>query len=660
MMMVATDPTPPQSSRSIPHEIMNVVYDGLLWGGVGKNPRPKSKTPGLSKAVNQSEEGANVPSLRNEEGHTLYNARVDGANVVTIAYLDDAGDPRGKIGVCVNELETFVKNFAKNSGRVGDCSLGWELVVGVRPEDITAVDRVEKFALPPELRIVVGGKGSYRLCRSIYRYRLKPTIGRFPWSIDHKSALGIRTANEPGPPGRVVTYSEKTPFVMLRTTSAISRLFAPDVFRPVGHGGEAEREPTGGNPKMEELCAGLGSDKRSQTPAYHEGLEAKEWGACVWRSEDGGQMLPAWFLNWVIGSLFVGYFMGDGSASERDFRIRATEYDEVWLVAEALFTIFECDGMEIYIERVAMDTTVGVDLELVLDRSSPPDSLARSLVRQDRECAIVDAHTRKVQWEIVVQFVDDDDDDDADVPAEDAGQGASGSASGSANASGSASGSANANASGSGSASGRANANASGSASGSDTTSTVGGKMLQGDDVLRRLLLDAGLTSQKLTSVDGSRDRSRPGEWERGWWLPPDMRPLGKKGKRTALARLLRTMTYDGSGYRIFPIEYLNSGSDVLHALWQGLWLADGSVFAVVQRMHAPPDSHAHHAGSLLIPSGTRMNFVVPASVSADSFRHITSSSCCSTSARAASALSRGGTTRARRSEGSTTARICS
>ena len=186
---------------------------------------------------------------------------------------------------------------------------------------------------------------------------------------------------------------------------------------------------------------------------------------------------------------------------------------------------------------------------------------------------------------------------------------------------------------------------ASGSSSSSDTTSTVtvGSRMLEGKDQWRRLLLEAGLTSQKLlstSSVHGSgRDRSRPREWERGWWLPPKMRPHGEKGKRAALARLLRTSTYNGSGYRIYPIEYLNSGSNVLHSLWRGLWLADGSVFACgnVCIPTPPRDSHAHHAGSLLLPSGTRQNFIVPASVSAGSFPPTTSSCCCSPSRRAPS-----------------------
>ena len=332
-----------------------------------------------------SGEGIYVQSRRHRAPgmslQTLYNARVDGANVVTLAYLDDGGFPRGRVGVCMNELETFVKRFAKNAGKLGRCAdVGDWLDVGVRQGECASVDRVEKLVLPPALRIVVGGKGSYRLCRSVYRYRLKPTIGRSPWSIYHKGKLGIDTANEQGSPGRVVTYSEKTPFVLLRTKSAISRFFAPDLF---GCETEVEtgRETTGGNPTktIEELCAGLGSDKRSQTPAYSGGLR-DEWGACLWHSEVQG--LPAWFLNWDVGSFFLGYFMGDGSASETGFQIRATEYDEVLLVAEALFTIFECDGMEIYIERVPMDTTVGVDVDSSSTaRRRPTHSHARSFAR---------------------------------------------------------------------------------------------------------------------------------------------------------------------------------------------------------------------------------------------------------------------------------------
>ena len=197
-------------------------------------------------------------------------------------------------------------------------------------------------------------------------------------------------------------------------------------------------------------------------------------------------------------------------------------------------------------------------------RHAPRRSLvARAwLDRQDRECAIVDGHTRSGQWEVIV-WIDGDEGGGE-------GQGAGG------------------------------GAGSSGSA-GSGTV-TVGDDLAE-DERFEKFQFHAGLETMK---IEPPADGARPTGWSTGWWIPESLK--GRKGKIAFLARLLRKATYNSSGYRIFPVEYLNNPNQfLLGHLWSGFCLADGYV-SRRQTAHLPHSTRIAHsrASSLLIPSGIR------------------------------------------------------
>ncbi len=297
-------------------------------------------------------------------GVELRDVRVDGGNVVTIARVD-GGKILDKIGVCVNDLERIVRNAAKKCGQ--ENAICWTGVGG----ESASIDAVEELIFPPELGIVVLGRGSFRWVDRLIRYRLKAGVGRGPWAIGHRSKLGIsKEPNKEGTAGRVDQYDAKeTPFVMLRTTTALSRVYAPDVFAVLS-GGEA---PKAGGATMaterpaitiKQVCRKLGGAKNrmSQTPAWST-TQNVPWGGKYWDDEED-LSLPDWFYEWETGALFVGYLMGDGSAADGNkLTIRATDLDEVLLLAETFLTIFQCEGMHVFVHLVGTDQTVGVDLD---------------------------------------------------------------------------------------------------------------------------------------------------------------------------------------------------------------------------------------------------------------------------------------------------------
>ena len=297
-------------------------------------------------------------------GVELRDVRVDGGNVVTVARVD-GGKILDKIGVCVNDLERIVRNAAKKRGQ--EKAIRWRVVCSDAGGESASIDAVEEMIIPGELDIVVLGRGSFRPVRRVYRYRLKAGIGRGPWAIAHRSKLGIsKEPNKEGTAGRVDRYDAKdTPFVMLRTTTALSRVYAPDVFGgEAPTAGEATTAGEGPTRTIRRVCGKLGgaNNRMSQTPAWST-TQNVPWGGKYWDDDEEDLSLPDWFYKWETGALLVGYMMGDGSAPNGTLTIRATDLDEVLLVAEAFLTIFECEGMEVFVQRVNTDGTVGIDLD---------------------------------------------------------------------------------------------------------------------------------------------------------------------------------------------------------------------------------------------------------------------------------------------------------
>ena len=84
-------------------------------------------------------------------------------------------------------------------------------------------------------------------------------------------------------------------------------------------------------------------------------------------------------------------------------------------------------------------------------------------------------------------------------------------------------------------------------------------------------LVKTGISLSVLRNTNENETPTFDPTW---WW-----RGEGRSGPTVRrLAAVLRELTYDAHGNRVFPPEFLNAPIEVRMALWHGFWVADGYV----------------------------------------------------------------------------------